>query len=83
MRLRVSIKKRIKFYVIDAIQLAELKLGARINTIMQTCFFQIAGVLPSDKAIAAMKNAIQRYGRKGEEVVAMNFKAVDSAISPA
>jgi pyruvate-ferredoxin/flavodoxin oxidoreductase len=80
---RQIIKKKIKFYVIDAIKLAkELKLGARINTIMQTCFFQISGVLPSDKAIAALKHAIEKtYGRKGPEVVAMNFKAVDSAVA--
>ncbi|MFN2352055.1 MAG: pyruvate:ferredoxin (flavodoxin) oxidoreductase, partial [Kiritimatiellia bacterium] len=80
---RQIIKKKIKFYVIDAISLAkELSLGARINTIMQACFFQISGVLPSDKAIAAMKNAIRKtYGRKGEDVVAMNFKAVDSAVA--
>ncbi len=80
---RQIIKKKIRFYVIDAIKLAkELKLGARINTIMQACFFQISGVLPADKAIAAMKKAIQKtYGRKGEEVVAMNFKAVDSAVA--
>ena len=77
------IRKKIKFYVIDAIKLGkELKLGTRINTIMQACFFQIAGVLPPDKAIEAMKKAIRKtYGRKGEDVVAMNFKAVDSAVA--
>jgi pyruvate-ferredoxin/flavodoxin oxidoreductase len=77
------IRKKIRFYVIDAVKLAkELNLGSRINTIMQACFFQIAGVLPSDKAIPAMKNAIRKtYGRKGEEVVQMNFKAVDSAVA--
>jgi len=77
------IKKKIKFYVIDAIKLAkELNLGSRINTIMQACFFKIAGVLPPDKAIEAMKNAIRKtYGRKGEEIVQMNFKAVDSAVA--
>ncbi|NLB60626.1 MAG: pyruvate:ferredoxin (flavodoxin) oxidoreductase, partial [Lentisphaerae bacterium] len=80
---RQIIKKKIKFYVIDAVKLArELKLGSRINTIMQTCFFQIAGVLPADKAIAALKKAIHdTYGRKGEEVVAMNYRAVDSAVA--
>lgn len=77
------IEKKIKFYVIDAIKLAKsLNLGARINTIMQTCFFQISGVLPPEKAIESLKNAIQKtYGRKGEEVVQMNFKAVDEAVS--
>ncbi|MCG2661629.1 MAG: pyruvate:ferredoxin (flavodoxin) oxidoreductase [Kiritimatiellae bacterium] len=80
---RQIIKKKIRFYVIDAIKLAkELKLGARINTIMQTCFFNISGVLSSDKAIAALKKAIEKsYGRKGADVVAMNFKAVDSAVA--
>ncbi|MBI2438262.1 MAG: pyruvate:ferredoxin (flavodoxin) oxidoreductase, partial [Lentisphaerae bacterium] len=80
---RQIIKKKIRFYVIDAAKLAkELKLGVRINTIMQTCFFSISGVLPSDKAIAALKNAIEKtYSRKGAEVVAMNFKAVDSAVA--
>ena len=77
------IKKKIKFYVIDAVKLAkELNLGSRLNTIMQACFFKIAGVLPPEKAIEAMKNAIRKtYGRKGEEVVAMNFKAVDSSVA--
>ncbi len=80
---RQIIKKKIKFFVIDAIKLAkELKLGARINTIMQTCFFKISGVLPPEKAIEALKTAIRKtYGRKGEEVVAMNFKAVDYAVA--
>ncbi len=76
------INKKIKFYVIDAISLAKnLGLGARINTIMQTCFFYISGVLPPDQAIDCLKNAIKKtYGRKGEEIVQSNFKAVDSAI---
>ncbi|MBU4198966.1 MAG: pyruvate:ferredoxin (flavodoxin) oxidoreductase [Verrucomicrobia bacterium] len=80
---RQIVKKKIKFYVIDAVKLAkELNLGSRINTIMQTCFFQISGVLPPEKAIEALKKAIRKtYGRKGEEVVAMNFKAVDSAVA--
>jgi len=76
------IDKKIKFYTIDAIKLAEeLGLGARINTIMQTCFFAISGVLPTDKAIEALKKAIKKtYGRKGDEVVQMNFRAVDGAL---
>ncbi len=77
------IDKKIKFYVIDAISLAhELGLGARINTIMQTCFFKISGVLPEDKAIESLKYAIKKtYGRKGDEVVNMNFTAVDGAVA--
>jgi len=76
------IDKKIKFYVIDAIELAkELGLGARINTIMQTCFFAISGVLPSDQAIEKLKAAIKKtYGKKGDEVVQMNFNAVDGAV---
>jgi pyruvate-ferredoxin/flavodoxin oxidoreductase len=77
------IQKKIKFYVIDALKLAkELGLGARINTIMQTCFFYISNVLPQDQAIEALKKAIRKtYGKKGEEVVQSNFKAVDEAIA--
>ncbi len=76
------IRKKIKFYVIDAISLAKkLGLGARINTIMQTCFFAISGVLPQEEAIAKLKEAIKKtYGRKGDEVVQMNFAAVDAAV---
>ncbi len=77
------ISKKIKFYVIDATKLAkDLGLGARINTIMQTCFFAISPVLPTNEAIAALKKAIKKtYGRKGDAVVQMNFKAVDSTIA--
>jgi len=77
------IRKKIKFYVIDAIKLAkELGLGARINTLMQTCFFSISGILPPDKAIESLKKAIKKtYGKKGEQVVQANFKAVDGALA--
>ena len=77
------IDKQIRFYTIDAIALAkELGLGARINTIMQTCFFQISGVLPEDKAVESLKKAIKKtYGRKGDEIVQMNFRAVEGAVS--
>ena len=77
------IDKKIQFYVIDAIKLAEeLGLGARINTIMQTCFFEISGVLPKDKAIDALKSAIKKtYGKKGDKIVEMNFAAVDGAVT--
>jgi len=75
------IDKKLRFYVIDAIQLAhDLGLGARINTIMQTCFFKISGILPEEEAIDALKKAIKKtYGKKGDAVVQMNFKAVDGA----
>lgn len=77
------IDKKIKFYVIDAIKLAkELGLGARINTIMQTCFFAISGILSKEQAVESLKKAIKKtYGRKGDEVVQMNYKAVEGALS--
>ncbi len=77
------IDKNLKVYTIDAYAVAgELGLGPRINTIMQTCFFSISGVLPEDEAIVMIKNAIQKtYGKRGEKVVRMNFAAVDAAVS--
>jgi len=77
------LSKKIKFYVIDANKLAaELGLGARINTLMQTCFFAISGVLPQAEAVEGLKKAIKKtYGRKGEKVVKSNFQAVDAAVS--
>ena len=66
------IDKKLKFYVIDAISLAEsLGLGARINVIMQTAFFKISNVIPLETALKAIKDAIKKtYGAKGEKVVA-------------
>jgi len=77
------IDKKLKFYVIDAVKLAEdLGLGARINTIMQTAFFKISNVIPPDVAIHAIKDAIEKtYGSKGKSVVEMNIKAVDAALN--
>ena len=77
------IAKKIKFYVIDAYKVAEdTKMGARINTIMQTCFFAISGILPKEEAIAKIKEAIVKtYKRKGEEVVQQNFAAVDQTLA--
>ena len=77
------IDKKLKFYVIDAYGVArEAGMGSRINTIMQTCFFAISGVLPRDEAIAAIKKAIQEtYGKRGEAVVQKNFAAVDQTLS--
>ncbi|MBN2707720.1 MAG: pyruvate:ferredoxin (flavodoxin) oxidoreductase [Calditrichaceae bacterium] len=77
------INKKLKFYVIDAYHVAkETGMGQRINTIMQTCFFAISGVLPKEEAIAKIKNAIQKtYGKKGEQVVKMNFEAVDQTLA--
>jgi len=76
------IDKKLKFYVINAIKLAEeLGLGARINVIMQTAFFKISGIIPLDVAVKAIKDAIKKsYGKAGERVVEMNNKAVDAAL---
>lgn len=76
------IEKEIKFYVIDAYKVAkESKLGRRINTIMQTCFFAISGVLPHDEAIKQIKISIQNtYGKKSHDMVQLNFDAVDNAL---
>ncbi|HLP77215.1 MAG TPA: pyruvate:ferredoxin (flavodoxin) oxidoreductase, partial [Candidatus Paceibacterota bacterium] len=76
------IAKKAKFYVIDATSVARASgMGGRINTIMQVCFFALSGVLPREKAIEAIKYSIKKtYGKKGEEVVAMNLKAVDNTL---
>ncbi len=76
------IEKKLKFYAIDAYRVAaENGMGAHINTIMQTCFFAISGVLPREDAIAKIKEHIKKtYGRKGEDVVKKNFIAVDNTL---
>ncbi len=76
------IKKKLKFYCIDAYQVAkETGMGAMINTIMQTCFFAISNILSREEAILKIKDAIKKaYGRKGERIVQMNFNAVDIAL---
>ena len=76
------IDKKLKFYVIDAIDIAqELGLGARINVIMQTAFFKISNIIPLETAVKAIKDAIQKtYGKKGQKVVDMNNAAVDAAL---
>jgi pyruvate-ferredoxin/flavodoxin oxidoreductase len=75
--------KKLKFYVIDAFKVArETGMGVRINTIMQTCFFAISGVLPREEAIAHIKKTIEKtYARKGAEVVRKNFEAVDETLA--
>jgi pyruvate-ferredoxin/flavodoxin oxidoreductase len=76
------INKKLRFFVIDAYKVArDTGMGGRINTIMQTCFFAISGVLPRDEAIAAIKQAIEKtYGKRGEAVVQKNIAAVDSTL---
>ncbi len=77
------IEKKINFYVIDAYAVADRTgMGQRINTIMQTCFFAISGILPREEAIEAIKHSIEKtYGKRGEAVVKKNFAAVDQAIA--
>ena len=76
------IDKKLKFYVIDAYAVAKkMGMGGRINTIMQTCYFAISGVLPKDEAIEKIKAAIEKtYGKKGKQVVEKNFAAVDASV---
>ena len=80
--LKRIIDKGLKFYVIDAYSVAkESNMGSRINTVMQTCFFAISGILPRDEAIAKIKKSIQKsYGKKGDVIVEMNFAAVDNTL---
>ena len=75
--------KKIEFYVIDGYKVArDAGMGTRINTIMQTCFFAISGVLPREEAIAQIKKSIKKtYGKRGEAVVQKNFAAVDQALA--
>ena len=76
------IDKELNFYVIDATKVAhEAKLGKRTNTILQTCFFAISGILPKEEAIQKIKDAIiKSYSHKGDKVVQMNFNAVDKSL---
>ena len=73
-------KNHINFYIINATKIAaELGLGSRTNTIMQSAFFKIANVIPFEKAVEEMKHAILKsYGKKGEDIVNMNYAAVDA-----
>ncbi len=76
------IENELEFYVIDATKVAhEAKLGNRTNTILQTCFFAISGVLPKNEAIQKIKDAIVKsYSKKGDKIVKMNFEAVDKSL---
>ena len=77
------IEKELKVYCIDATRVArDTGMGRRTNTIMQTCFFAISGILPRDEAIAKIKDAIKKtYGMKGDEIVQLNFNAVDGTLA--
>jgi pyruvate-ferredoxin/flavodoxin oxidoreductase len=77
------VDKKIKFFVIDGYKVAkESGMGGRVNTIMQTCFFAISGVLPREEAIDSIKMSIKKtYGAKGEEIVKKNFAAVEKTLA--
>ena len=76
-------ERQVRFFVIDAGKVAQATgMGGRVNTVMQTCFFAVSGVLPREAAIAAIKQSIQKsYGKRGEAVVARNFAAVDQTLN--
>ncbi|MCR4436485.1 MAG: pyruvate:ferredoxin (flavodoxin) oxidoreductase [Clostridiales bacterium] len=80
---RFIAKNNIKLYTIDAVGIArELGLGGRINMIMQSAFFKLAGIIPIEDAVRHMKEAIlESYGKKGDKVVNMNYQAVDKGIN--
>lgn len=77
------IDKNITLYVIDAYDVAaKTGMGRRINTVMQTCFFAISGILKRDEAIAKIKEAVEyTYGKKGAKIVEMNFAAIDQTLA--
>ncbi|HEU5318011.1 MAG TPA: pyruvate:ferredoxin (flavodoxin) oxidoreductase [Chloroflexota bacterium] len=77
------IDKRIRFYVVDGSTVArKTGMGRRINTVLQTCFFALSGVLPRDEAIDQIKRAIKKtYGKRGEAIVLKNYEAVDQALA--
>ncbi|HVB28827.1 MAG TPA: pyruvate:ferredoxin (flavodoxin) oxidoreductase [Terriglobia bacterium] len=77
------VNKKLRFYVIDGVKVAgEAGMGGRINTVMQTCFFALSGVLPRDEAIRQIKHSIEKtYGKRGETIVQKNFAAVDQALA--
>ncbi|MDO5554094.1 MAG: pyruvate:ferredoxin (flavodoxin) oxidoreductase [Planctomycetia bacterium] len=77
------LSKKLKFYVVDAVKVAKAAgMGGRINTVMQTCFFKLAGFMPEDEAIDHIKQGIKKaYGKKGDAVVQKNYAAVDASLA--
>ena len=77
------LEKHLRFFVINAHKVAsDIGMGGRINTVMQTCFFAISGILPKEEAIAQIKQSIKKtYGKRGEAVVQRNFRAVDETLT--
>jgi pyruvate-ferredoxin/flavodoxin oxidoreductase len=80
---RQILEKRLRFFVVDGSRVArDAGLGSRVNTVLQTCFFALAKILPTDDAIRAIKDAIVKtYGKRGETILTRNFAAVDGAIA--
>ena len=80
---RQLVDKRIHLHVIDAYRVAQdAGMGRRINTVMQTCFFAISGILPQHEAIAAIKHAVEKtYGRKGRRIAELNYRAIDKTLA--
>lgn len=80
---KTIIEKELEFYTIDAYKVArENGLGVRINTIMQTCFFAISGIIPKERAIEKIKTSIQKtFGARGDEIVRKNIQSVDQALA--
>ncbi|MDD4095056.1 MAG: pyruvate:ferredoxin (flavodoxin) oxidoreductase [Oscillospiraceae bacterium] len=79
---RFLAKNKIKFYTIDAVEKArEIGLGGRINTICQAAFFKLANIIPAEKAVELMKKAaLKSYGSKGDDIVKMNYAAIDAGV---
>ena len=80
---QTMIDKQLRFYVIDAYGIAEATgMGRRINTIMQTCFFAISGILPREEAIEHIKYAVKKtYGKKGQRLLDRNYQAIDATLA--
>ncbi len=80
---REVVDKKLAFWVIDAYKVAaDAEMGRRINTIMQTCFFAISGILPREHAIAAIKQAVEKtYGKKSKRLVELNHRAIDMTLA--
>jgi pyruvate-ferredoxin/flavodoxin oxidoreductase len=78
----IVVRRHVRFFVIDASKMARVTgMGGRVNTVMQTCFFAVSGILPQEDAIAAIKRSIKKsYGRRGDAVVQRNFAAVDQTL---
>ena len=77
------IEKNISLYAIDAYEVARRSsMGKRINTIMQTCFFAISGILPREQAVQSIKDTVEKtYGKKGRRIIDLNYKAIDETLA--